>query len=94
VHFTPETMAAMVAQVGGRVVRAQHRSKSRYIVRSVRQLVAARRDPPSRAVRAVLARGAARNLLRYVCEALLLFARVVGYGEAVRYYIRASARTD
>ena len=93
VHFTPATMAAMVAKAGGRVLRAQHRSKPHYIVRSVRNLVAARRDPASRALGALLARGAGRNLLRHACEAVMPLGQAAGYGEAVRYYIRA-AGTD
>lgn len=89
VQFTPATMAAMVAKAGGRVVRAQHQSKPRYIVRSVRQLVAARRDPASRALGVALARGPGRSLLRRACEALTALGRATGYGEAVRYSIRA-----
>ncbi len=90
VHFTPATMTATVAKAGGRVVRAQHQSKPRYIVRSVQHLVAARRDPASRALGALLARSAGRKLFRYACEAVMPLGQAVGYGEAVRYYIRSA----
>jgi len=88
VHFTPVTMAAMLERAGGRIVRAQHRSKPRYIVRSVRHLVDDHRDRASRALSAILARRAGRNLLRRVCAIAMPLGEIAGYGEAVRYFIQ------
>jgi 2-polyprenyl-3-methyl-5-hydroxy-6-metoxy-1,4-benzoquinol methylase len=88
VHFTPATMAAMVARAGGRVERAAHRTKPRYLTRSLRHWL---RDQPGARHRMALAaldspvgRGAAKLAL----ELVMPINRPLGLGEAVRYFIR------
>jgi len=88
VHFTPATMAAMVERAGGRIVAASHRTKPRYLTRSLRHWL---RDQPHRHHRWALAaldsrlgRGAAKLAL----EAIMPINRPLGLGEVVRYFIR------
>jgi 2-polyprenyl-3-methyl-5-hydroxy-6-metoxy-1,4-benzoquinol methylase len=88
VHFTPATMAAMVERAGGRVVAASHRTKPRYLTRSLRHWL---RDQPGARHRMALAaldsrlgRGAAKLAL----ELVMPINRPLGLGEAVRYFIR------
>jgi SAM-dependent methyltransferase len=88
VHFTPATMAAMVERAGGRVERAGHRTKPRYLIRSLRHLLG---DKPGSAARAALAVSRSRagaGAMKLVLEALMPLARPAGLGEAVRYVIR------
>ena len=87
-HFTPETMRRMVERAGGQVVGASHRTKPRYLTRSLRHWL---RDQPGARHRAALAaldsrvgRGAAKLAL----ELLMPINRRLGLGEAVRYSIR------
>ena len=88
VHFTPATMAAMVERAGGRVAAVTHRTKPRYLTRSLRHWL---RDQPGRRHRVALAaldsrvgRGAAKLAL----ELIMPINRPLGLGEAVRYFIR------
>lgn len=88
VHFTPATMAAMVERAGGRVVATSHRTKPRYLTRSLRHWL---RDQPGARHRLTLAaldsrlgRGAAKLAL----ELVMPVNRPLGLGEAVRYFIR------
>ena len=48
VHFTPETMGAMVARAGGGVERAAHRTKPRYLIRSLPNLLGDRSGSAAR----------------------------------------------
>jgi SAM-dependent methyltransferase len=88
VHFTPATMTAMVERAGGRVTAASHRTKPRYLTRSLRHWL---RDQPGARHRLSLAaldsrigRGAAKLAL----ELVMPINRPLGLGEAVRYFIR------
>jgi SAM-dependent methyltransferase len=88
VHFTPSTMAAMVERAGGRVTAAVHRTKPRYLTRSLRHWL---RDQPGRRHRLTLAaldsrvgRGAAKLAL----ELVMPINRPLGLGEVVRYFVR------
>ena len=87
VHFTPATMTTMVERAGGRVTTASHRTKPRYLIRSLRHWL---RDQPGAHHRLTLAaldsrvgRGAAKLAL----ETIMPMHRRLGLGEAVRYFI-------
>jgi SAM-dependent methyltransferase len=88
VHFTPATMTAMVERARGRVTAASHRTKPRYLTRSLRHWL---RDQPGARHRLTLAaldsrigRGAAKLAL----ELVMPINRPLGLGEVVRYFIR------
>jgi 2-polyprenyl-3-methyl-5-hydroxy-6-metoxy-1,4-benzoquinol methylase len=88
VHFTPATMTAMVERAGGRVVASAHRTKARYLTRSLRHWL---RDQPGTGHRLALAAldsGVGRRASKLALELLLPIDRVLGLGEAVRYVIR------
>jgi SAM-dependent methyltransferase len=88
VHFTPVTMAAMVDRAGGRVTAASHRTKPRYLTRSVRHWL---RDQPRPGYRAALAALDSRlggGAAKLALELLLPINRRFGLGEVVRYTIR------
>src|SRR5207247_1808751 len=80
VHFTPATMTAMVERAGGRVVAASHRTKPRYLTRSLRHWL--REQPGARhrltlaALDSRLGRGAAKLTL----ELLMPINRPLGLG--------------
>src|SRR5262249_11626057 len=54
VHFTPRTMAALVERAGGRILRAAHWTKPRYVVRSATLWLAERPGPLAGLGRAAL----------------------------------------
>jgi SAM-dependent methyltransferase len=87
VHFTPRTMAAMVERAGGRVVRASHRTKPRYVLRSATLWLAERPGTLSRLGRAALADRRGRGLAKLALEVTMPLARPLRRGEAVRYLI-------
>jgi hypothetical protein len=89
VHFTPDTMQAMVARAGGRIERAGHRTKPRYLIRSLRHLLGDRSgSAAARAALAVSRSRAGAGAMKLALEALMPLARPAGLGEAVRYFIR------
>jgi SAM-dependent methyltransferase len=88
VHFTPATMAALAEQAGGRVVSATHRTKPRYLIRSLRHLLADRDGRGARVTRAMVGSRAGAGALKVVLELLMPVARPLRLGEAVRYVIR------
>jgi SAM-dependent methyltransferase len=88
VHFTPETMGAMVARAGGRVERAAHRTKPRYLIRSLRNLLGDRSGPAARSALALSRSRVGAGAMKLVLEGLMPLARPTGLGEAVRYFIR------
>jgi SAM-dependent methyltransferase len=88
VHFTPETMGAMVARAGGRVERASHRTKPRYLIRSLRQWLRDEPGPARRMALAAVDSRLGRGTLKLALEAALPINRPLGLGEAVRYFIR------
>jgi len=81
-------MTAMVERAGGRVVAVSHRTKPRYLTRSLRHWL--REQPGARhrltlaALDSRLGRGAAKLTL----ELLMPINRPLGLGEVVRYFIR------
>lgn len=87
-HFTPETMGALVERAGGRVERAAHRTKPRYLIRSLRHMLGHRPGRMARAGRAVIDSGAGRGVAKLALELTLPLARPMRLGEAVRYFIR------
>jgi 2-polyprenyl-3-methyl-5-hydroxy-6-metoxy-1,4-benzoquinol methylase len=87
VHFTPRTMTAMVERAGGRVLRAAHRTKPRYVLRSAAMWLADCPGAPARLGRAVLESRSGRGLAKAGLELTMPLARPLGRGEAVRYFI-------
>lgn len=91
IHFTPATMRAMVERAGGRVVRAVHKTKPRYLTRSLRHMMRERGGPGARVVLGVIDSKIGRGVVKLGLELTLPLFRVLGRGEAVRYFIcRAS----
>jgi len=88
VHFTPATMGAMVARAGGRVECAAHRTKPRYLIRSLRLLLGARSGSAARTALALSQSRVGAGVMKIVLEVLMPLARPGGLGEAVRYSIR------
>lgn len=88
VHFTPRTMTAMVSRAGGRIVDVRHRTKPRWLTRSLRYWL---HDQPGTAPRlalAVLDHHIGRASAKLALEILLPVCRSFGVGEMVRYTIR------
>lgn len=88
IHFTPETMRAMVERAGGVIVAVQHKSKPRYFIRSLRSRLRDWNGPAARLGLAVLENRVGAGLLKLALELLLPLAEVAGRGEAARYFIR------
>ena len=87
-HFTPETMTALVERAGGRVERVQHRTKPRYLIRSLENLLAGRPGALARAGRAAIRSRAGRGAAKLALEVALPLARPARMGEVARYFIR------
>jgi hypothetical protein len=81
-------MGAMVARAGGRVERAAHRTKPRYLIRSLRNLLSDRSGSAARTALALSRSRVGAGAMKIVLEGLMPLARPSGLGEAVRYYIR------
>ena len=88
VHFTPSTMDQMVARAGGRVVDAVHRTKPRYLTRSIKHWLSGRESGAARLGLTLLQSPPVRGGLKAVLEVTMPLGRALGYGEAVRYFIR------
>lgn len=88
VHFTPSTMTAMIERAGGRVVAARHRTKARYVTRSLRHWLRDRRGARHRLALAALESRVGRGASKLALELLLPIGRGAGLGEAVRYFVR------
>ena len=88
VHFTPRTMDQMVARVGGRVVDVVHRTKPRYLIRSLRHWLSGRDSRVARLGLRWLQSGLVRGGLKAALEVAMPLGGALGYGEAVRYFIR------
>ncbi len=88
VHFTPATMAALTERAGGRVETAAHRTKPRYLLRSLQHLLADHDGRGARLARGLVAHRAVGGVLKLALELTMPLARPLGYGEAVRYVIR------
>jgi hypothetical protein len=88
VHFTPATLTALVQRAGGRVVALTHRTKPRYVIRSLRLLLADRDGLGARGARALVESGPGAGALKLVLEAAMPLARPLRLGEAVRCVIQ------
>jgi SAM-dependent methyltransferase len=86
-HFSPQTMEAMVKRAGGRVVAARHRTKPRYLIRSLHHLFADGSGRAAAAGLAVVDSRLGKGALKLGLEVALPLARGLGLGEAVRYSI-------
>jgi SAM-dependent methyltransferase len=86
-HFSPRTMTAMVERAGGRVVAARHRTKPRYLIRSLHHLFADGSGSAAAAGLAVVDSRLGKGALKLGLEVTLPLARGLGLGEAVRYSI-------
>ena len=72
-------MRAMVERAGGEIVRAFHKSKPRYLIRSLRFRLRNGGGPL-----------AGEGILKLALELVLPLAEATGRGEAVRFFIRRS----
>lgn len=88
VHFTPVTLTALAERAGGRVVAVSHRTKPRYLTRSLRHLLADREGQAVGLARAVVESRAGGGVLKLVLEVTTPLARLLRLGEAVRCVIR------
>jgi SAM-dependent methyltransferase len=87
-HFTPATMAALTERAGGRVETAAHRTKPRYLLRSLQHLLGDHDGRGARLARGLVANRTVRSALKLALELTMPLARPFGYGETVRYVIR------
>lgn len=88
IQFSPETMRAMVERAGGLVIKAQHNSKPRYFMRSLRYWLQDGAGIPSRLALTLLKSRIGAGLLKLSLEGLLPIAELLKQGEVVRYFIR------
>lgn len=87
VHFTPSTMTAMVERAGGRVVGAIHRTKPRYVLRSLVPWLHDCGGVLGRLGLAFLGSRLGGGAAKLALELLMPLARPLARGEAVRYFI-------
>ena len=93
VHFTPATMAAMVQQAGGRVAAITHRTKPRYVSRSLKAWLGEQPGAVSRLSRAVVSGRLGGGVLKLFLEVAMPAARLLRLGDAVRFtVVRAEGR--
>ena len=90
VHFTPETMNAMVEKAGGRIEQMHHRTKPRYIIRSLKYYLADRSGTLPLFGRAIMHRKLSSGLMKIALEIIMPLAKKLRRGDAVRYFIRAA----
>lgn len=76
-----------ITRAGGRVIGARHRTKPRYLIRSLHHLLTDRSGPIATAGLAVAESRLGRGALKLGLEALLPLARRLRLGEAVRHFI-------
>jgi SAM-dependent methyltransferase len=88
VHFTPATMTAMVERAGGCVVAVSHRTKPRYLIRSLRHWLRDESGAGPRLALAALDSRGGRGIAKLALELLMPINRPIGLGEVVRYFIR------
>jgi SAM-dependent methyltransferase len=88
VHFSPATLTALVVRAGGRVVTLHHRTKPRYLIRSLRGLLADRDGRGPRLARRVVESRVGAGALKLALELTMPLARPLRLGEAIRCVIR------
>jgi SAM-dependent methyltransferase len=91
VHFTPATLTALAERAGGRVVTLTHRTKPRYLLRSVRHLLVAHDGRAARLASGVVESRPVAGALKLALEVAMPLARPLGLGEAIRCVIRPAA---
>jgi 2-polyprenyl-3-methyl-5-hydroxy-6-metoxy-1,4-benzoquinol methylase len=87
-HFTPATMTAMIDRAGGRVVSALHKTKPRYLLRSMTGWLADRPGGVRQLALTVVTSRLGGGVLKLLLEVAMPIARPLRRGEAVRYFIR------
>lgn len=85
VHFTPTTMRALVTRAGGTIDRAEHKSKARYFLRSLRHRLSDGRGGP---LATLLDSRVGGGVVKLGVELLSPVGEWARRGEAVRYFIR------
>ena len=88
VQFTPETMGALAERAGGRVVTAAHKTKPRYLIRSLRFALDDYQGHGACLARTVVDSRLGGGVLKLLLELTLPIARPLRLGEAVRYVIQ------
>jgi 2-polyprenyl-3-methyl-5-hydroxy-6-metoxy-1,4-benzoquinol methylase len=88
VHFTPATMTAMVERAGGHIVEVRHRTKPRWLIRSLRHWLRDQPTPLARAAGAALDSRVGGGVVKLGLEIVLPAARRAGFGEMAQYVIR------
>jgi hypothetical protein len=81
-------MTAMVERAGGRVVATSHRTKPRYLTRSLRHWLRDQRGRRHRIALAAIDSAIGRGALKLMLEVLMPLNRPLGLGEVARYFIR------
>jgi SAM-dependent methyltransferase len=89
VHFTPETLSALVERAGGRVASVTHRTKPRYVSRSLKAWLNEGDHAGARLARALVSSRAGGGALKILLEIVMPAARALGRGEAIRFVIVA-----
>jgi SAM-dependent methyltransferase len=87
VQFTPETMGLLAERAGGRVVAAEHKTKPRYLIRSLRFALDDYQGHGARLARTLVDSRLGGGVLKLLLELTLPIARPLRLGEAVRYVI-------
>ncbi len=90
IHFTPASMGAMVERAGGCVVRAMHKTKPRYLTRSLRHMMRERGGVGARLVLGVIDSRVGGGAVKLALELTMPLFRVLRRGEAVRYFIHGA----
>ena len=83
VHFTPRTMEEMVARAGGRVVGVVHRTKPRYLTRSIKLWLSGRPSGAARLGLALLQSAPVRGGLKAALEVTMPLGRALGDRKSV-----------
>ena len=87
VHFTPASMTALVQGAGGRVTGITHRTKPRYVSRSLKAWLGERADGASRLSRAAVSGRLGGGILKLCLEGVMPAARLLHQGDAVRFTV-------
>jgi 2-polyprenyl-3-methyl-5-hydroxy-6-metoxy-1,4-benzoquinol methylase len=89
VHFTPAMMTALVARAGGRVATVTHRTKPRYVSRSLKAWLGDQDHVAARLGRAAVSSRLGGGALKILLEIVMPAARSLRLGDAIRCAIVA-----
>jgi hypothetical protein len=81
-------MGALAERAGGRVVAATHKTKPRYLIRSLRNLLDDHDGRGAQMARTLVDSRLGGGVLKLLLELTLPVARPLRMGEAVRYVIQ------